>query len=165
MDKFNHGAQIIDTLSNIMTQPCRQDQEDRSDTLAATRQHIPCDVRNEAHLGFEVLRNRCLDPHEVVLNKSDHFLGHHARVFHSKIGRRDRTKRRDPTVGGDTSRGERSLAEIRKGREAARSLSREGSPRRGGSQDPIRQPDGEGRKVGPSGVRHLRLLYQVLEVI
>src|SRR5262245_19926544 len=84
MDKFNHGAQVINTLSAIMTQPCRQDQEDRSDTLAATRQHIPCDVRNEAHLGFEVLCNRCLDPREVVFNKPHHFLGHHVCVFHGK---------------------------------------------------------------------------------
>ena len=36
MDKFNHGAQVIDTLSAIMTQPRRQDQKDRSDALAAT---------------------------------------------------------------------------------------------------------------------------------
>ena len=42
-------------------QPRRQDQEDRSDALATTRQHIPCDVRDEAHLGLQVLCNRILD--------------------------------------------------------------------------------------------------------
>jgi len=72
-----------------------------------------------------------------------------------QVGRRDRTKRRPRKDGGDTGWKGR-CGGLWKGREAARSLSREGSPRRGGSQDPSRQPDGEGRKVGPSGVRHLR---------
>jgi hypothetical protein len=34
---------------------------------------------------LEVLRNRCLDPPEVVLNEPHHFLGHHARVFHGEM--------------------------------------------------------------------------------
>src|SRR5215510_12616840 len=85
MDKFNHSTQIIHALPNNMTQSRGQDQEDRADTLAATRQHIACDVRNEAHFGLEVLRNRYLDPLQVVLNKSHHFLEHHARVFHGEM--------------------------------------------------------------------------------
>jgi len=58
-----------------------------------------------------------------------------------QVGRRDRTKRRPRKDGGDTGWKGR-CGGLWKGREAARSLSREGSPRRGGSRDPIRYPMG-----------------------